>query len=213
MRQRVLQPVRQLVRVHVAEPVLHVRVHQQLGQPQHLAAQVERVAEARLLALLGRQRLDGLQVEVVVEVQVVEPLAHDQQVEHVVALAADLQSRLDPIQLGGLEELGRAERLHQRALLARHGRARVQRRQHCPLQQLLVRHADFHWVAARAALREPRGDEGDVHGPAGAARAGVEWRRGPEEGDARGGRRRRQREGFEQRARHRRRQAEGRGRG
>lgn len=38
--------------------------------PAHLAAQVERVTEPRLLALLGGQRLNGLQVEVVVKMQV-----------------------------------------------------------------------------------------------------------------------------------------------
>lgn len=57
----------------------------------HLTAQVEGIAEPRLLALLGGERLDGLQVEVVVQVQVVEVLAVDEQVEHVVALAADLR--------------------------------------------------------------------------------------------------------------------------
>jgi hypothetical protein len=42
VREDVLDAVRQLERVHVVEPVLDVRVHDQLGQPQDLAAQVER---------------------------------------------------------------------------------------------------------------------------------------------------------------------------
>ena len=42
----------------------------------------------------------------VIQMKVVEILAMDEQVEHVVALPADLQRRLDPIELGGLEELG-----------------------------------------------------------------------------------------------------------
>ena len=58
--------------------------------------------EARLLALLGGERLDGLEVEVVVEVQVVDVLAVDEQVEHVVALPADLQTGLDPVELRAL---------------------------------------------------------------------------------------------------------------
>lgn len=58
---------------------------------------------------LGGEGLDGLQVEVVVQVEVVEVLAVDQKVEHVVALAADLQPHLHPVQLGGLEELGGLE--------------------------------------------------------------------------------------------------------
>jgi hypothetical protein len=43
------------------------------------------------LACLGGERLGGLEVEVVVQVQVVEVLAVDQQVEHVVALPTHLQ--------------------------------------------------------------------------------------------------------------------------
>jgi hypothetical protein len=37
----------------------------------------------------------------------------DEQVEHVVALAAHLEPHLHPVQLGGLEKLGRLERLEQ----------------------------------------------------------------------------------------------------
>mmetsp|Transcript_31892 Transcript_31892/g.87345 ORF Transcript_31892/g.87345 Transcript_31892/m.87345 type:complete len:298 (-) Transcript_31892:756-1649(-) len=66
VREDVLQAVGQLVSVHVAQPVLHVRVDDELGEAEDLAAEVEGVPKARLLALLGGQRLDGLQVEVVV---------------------------------------------------------------------------------------------------------------------------------------------------
>lgn len=48
-------PTHQLEGVDVAEAVLHVRVDDELGQAQDLARQVERVAEARLLALLSRR--------------------------------------------------------------------------------------------------------------------------------------------------------------
>lgn len=51
------------------------------------------------------QRLDRLQVEVVVEMQVVEVLTVDKQIEHVVALPANLQTHFHPVQLGGLKEL------------------------------------------------------------------------------------------------------------
>lgn len=74
---------------------------------------MEGVTESRLLALLGGQRLDGLQIEVVVQMQVVEILAMNQQVEHVVALSAHLQRRLHPVERGRLEELGRLERAEQ----------------------------------------------------------------------------------------------------
>lgn len=90
VREDILQSVGELEGVGVAQAVLHVGVDDELREAQDLAAQVERVAEAALLALLRRQRFDGLEVEVVVEVQVVQVLAMDEQVEHVVALAADL---------------------------------------------------------------------------------------------------------------------------
>lgn len=49
---------------------------------------------------LGGESLDRLQVEVVVQVEIVEVLAVDQQVQHVVTLAADLKAHLHPVQLG-----------------------------------------------------------------------------------------------------------------
>jgi hypothetical protein len=49
----------QLEGVDVAEAVLHVRVDDELGQAQDLARQVERVAKARLLALLSRRGKTG----------------------------------------------------------------------------------------------------------------------------------------------------------
>ncbi len=91
MRKGVLQAICKLESIHIAQAELDVGIHDQLGEPQDLTAQVEGIAEARLLPLLCRQRLDGLQVEVVVQMQVVQVLAVDQQVEHVVPLPADLQ--------------------------------------------------------------------------------------------------------------------------
>lgn len=52
------------------------------------------------------QGLDRLQVEVVVQMQVVEVLTVDEQIEHVVALPANLQTHFHPVQFGGLKELG-----------------------------------------------------------------------------------------------------------
>lgn len=110
MSERVLQPIGELERVHVAKTVLHVRVDDNLRQTHDLSNQVEGISEPRSLTLLGRQRLDGLEVEVVVEVQVVEVLAVNQKVEHVVALTAHLQPDLDPVKNRRLEELRRFER-------------------------------------------------------------------------------------------------------
>ena len=58
---------------------------------------------------LGGQCFDRLQVEVEVEVEVVEILAVDQQVQHVVALPTNLKSNLHPVQCRCLEKLGRLE--------------------------------------------------------------------------------------------------------
>ena len=91
MGEGVLQAICQLESIHIAQPELDIGVHHQLGQPQNLSAQMECIAKPRLLPLLGGQGLDWLQVEVVVQMQVVEVLAMDQQIEHVVALPADLQ--------------------------------------------------------------------------------------------------------------------------
>lgn len=57
----------------------------------------------------GVADLDGLEVEVVVQMQVVEILAMDEEVQHVVTLATHLQPNLDPVQHSRLEELGRLE--------------------------------------------------------------------------------------------------------
>ena len=64
----------------------------------------------------------------------------DEQVEHVVSLAADLQARLHPVQAGRLEELGRLEGAEEVALLLRLGRPMLQSVEHKVLQQLLVAH-------------------------------------------------------------------------
>jgi hypothetical protein len=71
---------------------LHVCIHNQLCKPENLTAQVESIPKARLLTLLGGQRLDGLEVEVVVQMQVIQILSVNQQVQHVVALPANLPS-------------------------------------------------------------------------------------------------------------------------
>lgn len=86
-----LMQVRSLIRAfYYEETNLDIGVHNQLGETQYLTAQVESIAEARLLALLGGERLDRLQVKVVVQMEVVQVLAMDQQIQHVVALPAHL---------------------------------------------------------------------------------------------------------------------------
>jgi hypothetical protein len=56
------------------------RLAQRSSIPAHLSAQVEGIAKATLLPLLGGQRLHRFEVEVVVQMQVVEVLPVDEQV-------------------------------------------------------------------------------------------------------------------------------------
>ena len=184
VREAVLQPVRQLVRVDVAQAELYVAVHDDLRQPQNLARQVERVAEAALLALLGRQRLHRLQVEVVVQVQVVQPAPVDHQVQRVEALPHHLDARLHPVLLRRLEELRAAQRADQVASLlclflsksfSRHlRRAAVELVHHPALQQLLVGDLHLRRQLERHVLAEPRVHQRHVEAPSRAARPQVE---------------------------------------
>ena len=57
-----------------------------------------------LLSLLGGECLDRLQVEVVVQMKIVQILAVNEKVQHVVALTTHLQPRFHPIQLCRLKE-------------------------------------------------------------------------------------------------------------
>lgn len=88
-------------------------VHHKFAQTQNLTTQVERIPESGLLTFLCCEGFHGLQVEVVVQVQIVEVLSVNQQVQHVVALPADLETDFYPIQLCGLEEFGGFERAEQ----------------------------------------------------------------------------------------------------
>lgn len=141
--------------IHVAQAVLHVAVHDEFGQAEDLAAEMEGIAEPRLLSLFGGQGLDRLQVEVEVQVQIVEVLAVDEQVEHVVALTADLQPRLHPVELRRLEELGGLEGAEQIALLLGLRGSVFQCIQHIAFEQLLVRHSHLDRHAGWTMLAVP----------------------------------------------------------
>mmetsp|Transcript_8139 Transcript_8139/g.19406 ORF Transcript_8139/g.19406 Transcript_8139/m.19406 type:complete len:590 (-) Transcript_8139:14-1783(-) len=87
--------------------------------------------------------------------QEVQVLTGDQEVQHVVALAANLQTNLHPVQLRALEELRRGEDVHQVALVQRLGRAMVQLVENPDLQEFLVGHAHLHRVVRRTVLLVP----------------------------------------------------------
>jgi hypothetical protein len=60
---------------------------------------MEGITETRFLSLLCGQSFDWLQVEVIVKMQIVKILSMDQQIQHVVALADDLEAGFNPIKL------------------------------------------------------------------------------------------------------------------
>ena len=83
-----------------------MRIDDKFRKTEDFSTQVEGVSESRLLSFLGGESLDGLQVHVVIEMEVVQVLSVNQEVEHVVTLSADLKTSFDPINRGSLEELG-----------------------------------------------------------------------------------------------------------
>mmetsp|Transcript_66756 Transcript_66756/g.127143 ORF Transcript_66756/g.127143 Transcript_66756/m.127143 type:complete len:244 (-) Transcript_66756:1454-2185(-) len=142
----VLQTICKLEGINVTQAELHMTVNNQLCQTHDFAAQMECISESGLFPLLGCERLHWLQVEVVIEVQEVEILSSNQQVEHIVALAADLQADLDPIQLCALEELRGGEDVHQISLVQRLRWSMMQLIQHPDFEQLLVRDPNFYGI-------------------------------------------------------------------
>lgn len=121
MSEHVLQSIGELERIDIAQSELDVRVDNELRKTKDFSTQMERVSESRLLPLLRGERLDGLQVEVVIEMKVVQVLSVDQQVEHVVSLSTDLKTGFHPVQRRRLEELGVLERPEQVSLGHRFG--------------------------------------------------------------------------------------------
>ena len=71
------------------------------------------VSETRLLSLFSGKSLDGFQVKVIVQMQIVQVLAMYQQIQHVVTLTTDLKPRLHPIQFSGLKKFSLLERSKQ----------------------------------------------------------------------------------------------------
>lgn len=102
----VLQTICKLEGIHITKSELNVGVDNELGQSQNFSTKMEGVSESGSLSLFGRERLDGLQVHVVIQVKVVEILSVNQEIEHVVTLSADLETSFDPVEIGLLEEFG-----------------------------------------------------------------------------------------------------------
>lgn len=111
---------------------------------------------------LSANLLDRLEIHVVVEMEVVQVLSVDEKVEHVVALTADLQTGLHPVESSGLEELRGLQLSEQILLRHRLLWPCLQLVQDEALEQLLVRHANLDRLARRAVLQVPILHQRDV---------------------------------------------------
>ena len=145
---------------------------------------MERVAEAALFSLFCCQSLHWLEVEVVVQVKEVKIFPVDEQIEHVIALAANLQTCFDPIKLCQLEKLSLLEGSEKIALVLGFRSFMMQAVQDPALKELLVADSHFDRVALRAVLFEPRRDERYIASSPGSTRPLVVWRRSPVQIDA-----------------------------
>jgi hypothetical protein len=104
--------IRELECVDVSQSILDLGINNKFGESQYFSHQVESVSEARLLSLLGGQRLDGLQIKIVIEMKVREVLSVYQEIQHVEALATNLKACFDPVDCGLLKEFGLILRFH-----------------------------------------------------------------------------------------------------
>src|SRR3569833_624787 len=118
--------------------------------------------------------------------KVCEVLPVYEEIQHIKALAADLESGLNPIDCRLLEELSLLQRLQQILPLERPRLLLVQFVQHIWLEELLVRHADFDRLFRGDALEIPLLDQRHIFGSHHAARSAVERERGPPQLDSSG---------------------------
>lgn len=91
----------------------------------------------------------------VIQMKVVEILAMNEEVEHIVALATDLQTSFYPVDLRGLEELGRLQRSEEILLGHSFRRTMLQFVQNEALEELLVGDPNFRGLTWRTVLEIP----------------------------------------------------------
>lgn len=82
-------------------------------------------------------------------------LAVDKQIQHIIALPANLQSCFNPIQLGDLEKLSCLELAKKALLVHGLGRTMLDLIEDIALEELLVRNANFDWLSGWAMLEVP----------------------------------------------------------
>jgi hypothetical protein len=76
---KILQSIIKLKSINISQTILDITIHYEFDHSKNLSAEVKGVTETRFLALFGCESLDWLEVEIVVEMQVVEVLAVNQQ--------------------------------------------------------------------------------------------------------------------------------------
>lgn len=89
----VVETIGELIGINVGEAILNVRINDELGQAENLTTQVEGIPKATLLSFFGGEGLDGLEIEVVVKVEVIEVLAVNEKVQHVVSISENEKKR------------------------------------------------------------------------------------------------------------------------
>lgn len=65
-------------------------VHDQLCETKNLSTKVECISEPRLLSLLCSQCFNRLEIEIVIQVKIVQILAMNEQIQHVISLTKNL---------------------------------------------------------------------------------------------------------------------------
>ncbi|RNA42796.1 hypothetical protein BpHYR1_029175 [Brachionus plicatilis] len=164
----------------VVEQVFEVLAHSYLFHQLVLvsvhAGQLAHVGEYVLEAVGQLKRVHI--AEPVLDVRVVEIFAVNEQIEHVVALAAHLEARFDPVESGRLKKFCRLERTKEVAFFLGLWMPMVQRVQHKVLEQLLIGHSHFDRMTGRTVF------SGNVDGASRIARPLIVGTAGPEQRDA-----------------------------
>ena len=71
MRKYVLESVGELKGVYIAQPKLHMGVHNQFCESQDFPTEVKRISESGFLPFLGGERFHRFKIEIVVQMKIV----------------------------------------------------------------------------------------------------------------------------------------------
>lgn len=151
--EHVLKTVSKLESVDITETELNVGVNNELGETKDFSTKVESVTKSRLLSLFGGKSLNGLQIKIVIQMEVVEVLSVNKKVEHVITLSTDLKAGLHPVKSGGLEELSVLQTSEKVSFDHRLGWLVVESVQHVHFKKLLVRNSNLDGLTVRTMFK------------------------------------------------------------